>query len=207
MARCVPKNGPLPRHDLWIDQMSLPRLFQTRPDCIPFAGGYLRPDPRKVAAWNRDLPFGRRIGLVWAGNPAHSNDHRRSLPTEALDILAPARPGTCFIGLQVGPRQGEADGRFGGAPGYVNMSARLTDYGETAAALTCLDLLISVDTSVVHLAGALGCPAWVLLPHAPDWRWLSDRDDSPWYRSLRLFRQTRPGDWSEPLRQVASALS
>jgi hypothetical protein len=202
LVRCVDKAAAPPAHDLWVDQMSLPRLFGTRVETIPAAAGYLRSDPAKVAAWRRRLPPDRLIGLVWAGNPAHSNDRRRSLPPGAIARLTPPG-GATFVALQLGPRQTEAHD----IQGALDLSAGLTDYAETAAVLSCLDLLISVDTSVAHLAGALGRPTWLLLPYAADWRWLSDRDDSPWYDSLRLIRQERPGDWDGPLNAVARGLA
>jgi tetratricopeptide (TPR) repeat protein len=198
----VPRTGRLPAYDLWIDQMSLPGLFDTRPDSVPSPGGYLPADPPRIAAWNALLPQagldGRRIGLVWAGNPQHNNDHRRSLPPAALAALLDAR-GPGWVSLQLGPRRGEA--RIADAAPY------LTDYAETAAAIANLDLLITVDTSVAHVAGALGVPCWVMLPHAPDWRWLPSRPDTtPWYDSLRLFRQTVPGDWHGVVARVIAAL-
>ena len=202
LVPCIDKQMVPEPEDLWIDQMSLPLRFATRIDSIPASSGYLQADPVKVATWQRRLPAGRRIGLVWAGNPAHSNDCRRSLPPGALAGWH-APEGSCFIGLQLGARQLEA----AEISGLLDVSVDLTDYAETAAALACLDLLISVDTSVVHLAGAMGRPAWVLLPYAPDWRWLAGRDDSPWYTSLRLFRQSAPGEWSSPLSRVAAALA
>jgi tetratricopeptide (TPR) repeat protein len=194
----VAKDAPLPAYDVWADQMSLPRLFGTRMDSVPLAEGYLRADPGRMAWWRDRLPAGRRIGLAWAGNPAHSNDRRRSLPPGVLRrLLAPGRG--IFVNLQVGPRAAEA--------GLQDMSPLLTDYAETAALIANLDLVLTVDTSVAHLAGALGVPCWVMLPFAPDWRWLLGRDDSPWYRSLRLFRQTRAGDWQAVIDAVRAALA
>lgn len=196
----VDKFAPLPAYDLWIDQMSLPRVFATTPDTVPSPEGWLRADPVAAAAIADSLPRDRRIGIVWAGNPEHSNDRRRSLPPDALSRLAEAA-GDRLISLQVGPRAAEA-GRYG----IPEISAGLTEYSATAAAIAELDLLVCVDTSVAHLAGALGRPAWVMLPYAPDWRWMLGRDDTPWYRSLRLFRQPRPGDWASVIDRVADEL-
>jgi tetratricopeptide (TPR) repeat protein len=194
----VPKDRPLPRFDCWIDQMSLPLACGTRLDTIPSAGGYLRVDPALTAAWREMLPSGAKVGLAWAGNPAHSNDRRRSMPPEVLQRIMDV-PGVHMVNLRVGARASEI--------GLPDLSLRLTDYAETAALIEALDLVVAVDTSVVHVAGALGKPAWVMLPHAPDWRWLLGRDDSPWYSSLRLFRQPVPGDWDTVIAEVVAALA
>jgi tetratricopeptide (TPR) repeat protein len=194
----VPKDTPLPRFDRWIDQMSLPLAYGTRLDTIPSADGYLRADPTRTAAWRAMLPRGTNVGLAWAGNPAHSNDRRRSMPPAALQRIVDA-PGVHVVNLQVGPRAREV--------GLPDLSLRLTDYVETAALIEALDLVVAVDTSVVHVAGALGKLAWVMLPHAPDWRWLLGRDDSPWYSSLRLFRQPAPGDWDAVIAQLVAELA
>ncbi len=193
----VAKDATLPRYDAWIDQMSLPHIFATRPETIPAAAGYLLADPDRVARWRARLPHGGKIGLAWGGNPAHSNDRRRSLPPAAVSRLL-ALVGGSVVNLQVGPRAGEA--------GLADFSPLLKDYAETAALVANLDLVLTVDTSVAHVAGALGVPCWLLLPFAPDWRWMLGRDDTPWYDSLRLFRQPSPGDWDGLLDAVAAAL-
>jgi tetratricopeptide (TPR) repeat protein len=197
----VPKQSPLPRYDAWIDQMSLPRVFRTRPETIPAATGYLRADPVRVAAWRDRLPRGSNwritVGLAWAGNPAHSNDQRRSLPYAALQPVL-AMPGVRCINLQVGEAAKQA--------ALPDLSPLLTDYAETAALIANLDLLVTVDTSVAHVAGALGVPCWVMLPFAPDWRWMLGRNDSPWYAAVRLFRQERAGDWDAVVGRIAAAL-
>ncbi len=207
----VPRAEGLPPHDLWIDQMSLPRLLPPPAggfEPIPRAQGYLAADPDRIAAWRREIGLGVRIGVVWAGNPAHANDRHRSLPQGAaarllrpLHRLAAAVPRLRLVALQHGPRHAEL------APlGIPDLSAGLTDWSDTAALLSALDLVITVDTAVAHLAGALGRPAWVMLPHAPDWRWQLARTDSPWYASLRLFRQAVPNDWDSVVRAAAAAL-
>ena len=193
----VAKDAPLPRYDAWIDQMSLPHVFATRPDTIPSAAGYLRADPARVARWRHRLPDGWKIGLAWAGNPAHSNDRRRSLSPDTVARLLTVC-GSGAVNLQVGARAGEA--------ALLDFSSLLTDYAETAALAANLDLVLTVDTSVAHVAGALGVPCWVMLPFAPDWRWMLGRNDTPWYASLRLFRQTAPGDWDGVIAAVAAAL-
>lgn len=194
---CSARGEAVPRHDAWVDQMSLPHVLATTPENVPLAEGFLRAEPALVAAWDRDLPEGGRIGLVWAGNPTHSEDRRRSLPAALLGTLAPP-PGACFIGLQLGPRAIEAQL----IPGLIDVSGRLTDWAQTAAVLANLDLLVTVDTAVAHCAGALGVPVWLMLPEVPDWRWLPGRDDTPWYGSMRLFRQPAAGDWPAVLAQV-----
>ncbi|MEO9190325.1 MAG: tetratricopeptide repeat protein [Acetobacteraceae bacterium] len=196
----VDKGARLPAYDLWIDQMSLPRVFATMPDTIPGAVGWLTAEPDALASMAASLPPGPRIGIVWAGNQAHSNDRRRSLPSAVVARLADVFV-VPLISLQVGERAKEA-----AAYGFHDLSTRLTDYAATSAAVASLDLLLCVDTSVAHLAGALGTPGWVMLPYAPDWRWLSGRDDTPWYDSLRLFRQPRPGDWTSVIERVAETL-
>ncbi len=194
----VPVNAGLPPYDAWIDQMSLPRVLATGPTTIPSAGGYIAPDPVRVAAWWTTLPAGKKVGVAWAGNPAHSNDRRRSLPRDALAVLL-AAPDTRFVSLQPGPCASDAE--------LPDLSARLTDYAETAALIANLDLVVTVDTSVAHLAGALGVPCWVLLPFAPDWRWRLGCQDSGWYASVRLFRQPVPGAWHDVVAEVVAELA
>jgi hypothetical protein len=195
-VRAVSKFDPLPAYDAWIDQMSLPRAFGTALDSIPHAAGYLTADPDLVAAHAATLPAGRRVGLAWAGNPMHRNDRRRTPPEPVFASLTD-RLGCHFVSL--------VPDRL--LPGVSAPGRRLTDYGETAALIAALDLVITVDTSVAHVAGALGRPAWVMLPHAPDWRWLMSRNDSPWYGSLRLFRQPEPGDWAAVIARIATAFA
>jgi len=148
-----------------------------------------------------------RVGLVWRGNPLHENDADRSLPS--LSLLAPLGrvPGVHFVSLQCGAAQAEAQSPPAGLPLHA-LAEPLSDFADTAAVVAKLDLVIGVDTSVVHLAGALGKPVWVMLPrHKADWRWLQDREDSPWYPGvMRLFRQSQIGDWAPVVEQVAQAL-
>ena len=138
---------------------------------------------------------------VWAGNPAHSNDANRSMPTRCLSPLV-AAAGERLVSLQVGPRSGEIADLFD----IPDRAASLPDFAATARLVAGLDLVIAVDTSTAHLAGALGKEVWLMLPHAPDWRWLLGRDDTPWYARMRLFRQARPGDWDGVIDRVVSAL-
>jgi hypothetical protein len=144
-----------------------------------------------------------RVGLVWSGNPKHGNDRNRSIPlrlmTSILDVDA------TFVSLQMDPRPDDKAALAGS--GMVDQTVHLTDFAETAALVSCLDLVITVDTSVAHLAGALGRPIWILLPYVPDWRWLLDRDDSPWYPTVRLFRQTETREYGSALNRVRTELA
>jgi Flp pilus assembly protein TadD len=182
-----------PPFEMWIDQASLPHAFATTLSTIPAASGYLRADPGRVDIWRARLPTGRKIGVAFNGNAMHRNDRRRSIPLDLIGPL-PDIPGVRFVNLHHGP---SARGL-----GLTDLTALLTDYAETAALIQTLDLVVTVDTSVAHLAGALGKPVWILLPHAPDWRWLLNRSDSPWYSSARLFRQPAAGDWRSVLTQI-----
>ncbi|WP_051669676.1 tetratricopeptide repeat protein [Bryobacter aggregatus] len=182
---------------------SLPYHFRTRLENIPATLPYLLADPERVAEWRKlfaALPAaGRRIGVAWQGNPKHQNDRNRSIPVELLRPLFEL-PGQQFLSLQKGVPKASVPEEL------VDLSSLLLDFGETAAAMESLDLVIAVDTSVAHLAGAMGKQVWTLLPYAPDWRWLLHRDDSPWYPSMRLFRQPIAGDWRSVVRELRRAL-
>lgn len=198
VAECVGRSSS-PAFDLHCPLGTLPLAFRTRIDTIPLAEGYVpAPPASRVKAWEDRLehrlgPRTRfRVGLVWAGNPDHKNDHNRSMALRALAPLLDCD--VQFVSLQKGVR--DQDRAFlGERSDIVDLTHHLTDFSETAALISCLDLVISVDTSVTHLAGALGAPVWTMVPFNPDWRWLLNRDDSPWYRSMRLFRQSERGDW------------
>jgi hypothetical protein len=159
------------------------------------------PELPRVARAN---PDDLKIGLVWAGNPTQQNDRHRSIPLEVLRPLL-AWTAAIFYSLQV--KQGPASGPHPLESRLVDLSPLIHDYSDTAALVNQLDLVISVDTSVAHLAGALGSPVWLLLPFAPDWRWLLGRADCPWYPTMRLFRQPQPGDWAAVVRQVEGELA
>jgi Tetratricopeptide repeat len=187
----------------------LPRLAGTRLETIPAAVPYVHAEPVKSALWaerlNALLPRGyRRIGIVWAGRLTHTADHNRSM---ALATLAPlsqlAR--IVLVSLQKGPAQAQIGGYWGRAS-LINLGPEIRDYADTMAILEGLDLLVTVDTSVGHLAGAMGKPVWIMLPYAPDWRWLLDRSDSPWYPSVRLFRQKKPQNWGTLVADIAAEL-
>ena len=201
-----------PDHDLQCPLMSLPLAFGTTLDTIPANIPYLHADPARVGAWRSrlaDLP-GSRIGLVWAGSSrmgqavSVATDQRRSVRLSALAPLASV-PGCSFVSLQVGPPGREARSPPAGMI-LRDPTSELLDFAETAALVANLDLVISVDTAVVHLAGAMGKPVWLLNRFDTCWRWLLNRDDSPWYPSLRQFRQPRSGDWDTVIRGVRDAL-
>ncbi|MFL5251548.1 MAG: glycosyltransferase family 9 protein [Rhodopila sp.] len=200
----------VPGHAAHCRLSSLPYLFRTQLDTIPAEIPHLKADPARVAHWRQRLgatlpPGIKRIGLAWTGRPTHPNDRRRSVPLSMLLPVAEAGP-AAFVSLQkpFPVRDHETMMQF---PYMTDLSDELKDFGETAALIENLDLVVTVDTSMGHLAGALGKPVWILIPKAADWRWLLDRDDSPWYPTARLFRQQKPGDWEEPLRRLRDALS
>jgi hypothetical protein len=188
--------------------MTLPASFNTELQTIPAMVPYLHPDPQLLEQWaaKLDSTCGQfRVGLAWAGNPTHRRDRRRSLPLNLLEPLSVAKD-TTFVSLQLGPASAQARHPPLGLT-LLDFTSELRDFADTAALIANLDLVIAVDTAVVHLAGALAKPAWVMIPRSPDWRWLLDRDDSPWYPTLRLFRQKTSGDWPEVIQRVSDALA
>ena len=200
----------VPGHAVHCRMSSLPYLFGITPETIPAPVPYLKADPTRIAAWRERLdsllPRGRkRIGLAWTGRPTHPNDRRRSIRLERLLPLARAGD-AAFVSLQkpFPDQDREVMREF---PFMSDLSNELTDFGETAALVENLDLIITVDTSMGHLAGALARPVWVMVPKAADWRWMLDREDSPWYPTMRLFRQGRPGEWDPVLDRLRGALS
>ena len=201
-AAVVDRDAPLPPHDLWVEQMSLPWLLGTTLETIPSPRGDIAADPARVEAWRARLPAGRKVGIVWSGNPVHPNDARRSMQTTEIAPLLKVA-GWTPVSLQVGPRSGEVETLFG----IADHAAALRDFQETAALVECLDLVIAVDTAVAHLAGALGKPVWVMLSATAEWRWLAGRRDTPWYATLRTFRQSTLGDWSGVVTEVAGELA
>ncbi len=200
----VRQRDPLPAFDLYCPLMSLPIGCGTTLDTVPCAVPYLRTNPAKVWAWQDRLGPKTRphVGLVWSGSTTHQADHLRSLMLSDLLDSLPAE--FEYISLQKEIRPGDMDAVQ--PSGMAHFGDDLLTMDDTAALCACMDLVIAVDTSVAHLAGALGLPVWVLLPHMPDWRWLLERSDSPWYPSARLYRQQRAGDWSAPLAQVRADL-
>lgn len=195
--------------DYWSPPLSLPYYCQTRLATIPLDIPYLSAAPQLTEAWAQRLPLRPdsqlRVGLAWQGNPRFENDAERSLVS--VEILRPlmAVIGVQFISLQQGPGQDQLP-RAGFE--VLPLGAGLEDFADTAALIANLDMVISVDTAVAHLAGAMGKTCWLLLPdYRADWRWLIARTDTPWYPSMRLFRQRRGGGWPEVITSVAAALS
>jgi tetratricopeptide (TPR) repeat protein len=204
VAQVVTPDAPMPEHDKLTPLLSLPLAFGTTVENIPAQVPYLRvPEPR-IARWAARLgPRMRpRIGIAWWGS---QHIPRRSM---AIGTLAPVlrMPGLDFHALQKDFPPGDRDWLVA-HPLAADHSAALEDFADTAALIAHMDLVISIDTSAAHLAGALGVPVWIMLPFSPDWRWLREREDSPWYPTARLFRQTRRGDWDDVVRRVAEALS
>jgi len=201
-----PTGARLPPFDVWCPLLSLPRIFGTQLDSIPAAAPYLAARPAVAERWARRLAglTGLRVGLVWSGNARHINDFRRSIDFQRLRPLFDVS-GVSWVSLQVGQQAAELAAL---PPGNVtDLSAELTDFVETTGAIRNLDLVIAVDTAVAHLAGAIAKPTWLMLAYAPDWRWLLDRDDSPWYPSLRLYRQRALSDWDGVIARVAADLA
>ncbi|SDD61444.1 glycosyltransferase family 9 protein [Paraburkholderia lycopersici] len=195
-----------PAFDVHCELMSLPMVMRVELADLPGPVPYLSADPQRVEKWRRrlaDLP-GMRVALVWAGRPTHVNDANRSLSLAQLAPLAQA--GVTFLSVQKGPASAQADSPPPGMT-IVSLSDEIQDFEDTAAIVSVADLLISVDSSPVHLAGALGRPVWVMLPFVPDWRWLLGRSDTPWYPRTRLFRQPSRGDWGGVMASMASELA
>jgi tetratricopeptide (TPR) repeat protein len=207
VSAAVARGEPLPPYDVHCPAGSLPLALRTEVATIPVDIPYLAASAERIDKWRpriESLPS-PRVAIAWSGQPTHLNDRNRSIALARLAPLLAAGKGS-FIGIQRDLRQGDADllARF---PNVMHVGADLDDFDDTAAVAALADLVISVDTSVVHLAGAMGRPVWVLLPFQPDWRWMLDRDDSPWYPTARLFRQPTPGDWESAVAQVAVALA
>jgi hypothetical protein len=189
---------PVPRYDKHCPLMSLPAILGIGVERFAGSVPYLRADPATVSIWRErlaELP-GPRVGVVWAGNPVYPADRKRSMP---FAVLAPllALPGVSFVSLQMGEAAAAGLGRFA-----FDAAPLIGDYADTAALMMALDLIISVDTSAAHLAGALGRPVWLLNRADTDWRWLLERSDTPWYPSMRIFRQPVPGDWASVVSEV-----
>ena len=206
IAEVVASDAPMPPFDVQLPLLSAAGALEVRATAIPATVPYLTADPARTAALRHELartPARLRVGLSWAGRPQHANDRRRSAPLAAFAPLF-ALPGVAWYSLQ--QRDGEDQiATVPAAQALVLHEAR-NDFDAKAALVMALDLVISVDTSHAHLAGALGRPVWVLLPFAPEWRWQLDRGDSPWYPTARLFRQPAPGDWAGVVAKVRAAL-
>lgn len=204
----VPQGAPLPHVDLHLPLMSLPNVLGTRLHALGGDVPYLAADPLKVAGWKARLGQTRdlNVGVVWSGNPDHKSDRRRSIAAASV-LPAFAMPGVRLFSLQKDPRADDRGTLHALAGSVTDLAPELADFTETAAAIAALDLVIAVDTSVAHLAGALGRPVWMMTPYALDWRWLRDRADSPWYPTMHLFRQSVPKVWDDVLARIRAELS
>jgi hypothetical protein len=201
----ISKGNPLPVFDYHCPLLSLPLAFGTRLETVPSATPYLRASSQAVMNWNARLgPRSHpRIGLAWSGRSTHKNDHNRSIGLSSLLPLLGFD--ATYVSLQQDVRAAEAT-VLQERSDLLHFGDQLKNFADTAALMSNLDLIISVDTSVAHLAGALAKPIWVLLPFIPDWRWLLDRDDSPWYPTARLFRQDDTREWGNVIARVHAAL-
>jgi TPR repeat len=195
--------GEVPGHfDFHAALMSVPRILKTTVQTVPANVPYIRASVDRASYWAGRLPKDgtRKIGIAWAGRPEHPNDRRRSIGVDLLSPFAQS-PGVTFVTIQPRPANVPTP-----ALPLLDFGPELKDFSDTAALISQLDLIVSVDTSVAHLAGAIGRAVWLLLPFSPDWRWLMRRSDTPWYPSMRLFRQERLGDWAGVVQRVVGEL-
>jgi len=191
------------KYDLYVPLLNLPGIFNTTADNIPAPIPYLSAKEPKVAHWRNKIGTDAfKVGLVWAGNPIHTNDHNRSCALQNFTPLAEIKNVKLFS-LQKGPGI-EQIKSWQGDTGLIDLGQDFEDFTDTAAAIENMDLIISVDTSVIHLAGAMGKPVWTLLPFMSDWRWMMERQDCPWYPTITLFRQKQHGNWKELFHRVAN---
>jgi hypothetical protein len=207
VAAAVSREQPLPEYDVHASVMSLPRLLGTTVETVPQNVPYIAANSELAAMWAERLRTysGFRVGLVWAGSRGHRNDRTRSM---SLDDLAPltAIPGCQFFSLQIGSGADQIE-RWRRCGRLVDLGPEAGTLESCAAAIAKLDLIISIDSAPAHLAGAMGRPVWVLLPYVADWRWLRNGEFTPWYPSMRLFRQGEPGDWQSVVNRVVWELS
>ena len=202
--KVVIKGAPLPPFDVYAPMMTLPRIFDTTLDTVPAEVPYMSPPELHAVALPAVLGGQKKVGISWAGKPTHKNDGNRSCALSHFLELT-GLPGHTFYSMQ--KWEASADLLAHSCEALVmDVGARLEDFADTAAVVQQLDLVITVDTALAHLAGALAKPVWVVLPFAGDWRWLDGSEISPWYPSMRLFRQRRPGDWDEVFRRVRGLL-
>jgi tetratricopeptide (TPR) repeat protein len=206
VASCHVRGEALPAYDVYCPLGSLPLALKTEPSTIPADIPYLRADDTRVAKWRPAIEVlpGKRIALAWAGHARHPNDHNRSIDLKLIEPLF-ALEGISFISIQRELCEGDA-ALLAQHNNVTHVGDKLADMADTAAIATLADLTIAVDTSVVHLAGAMGREVWVLLPFSPDWRWTLTSERTPWYPQARLFRQATPGDWPTVIAAVRGAL-
>jgi len=207
LSEIVHFGDPLPHFDIHCPLMTLPLVFRTTLETIPAPIPYLKADPQLTAHWQQKMPPDPnrpRIGIVWAGAPNNKNDRNRSMSLDHLAPLAQVKNAR-FFSLQKGPAAAQTARPPKGLD-LTDFTQEITDFADTAAIAANLDLIIAVDTSVAHLAAALGKPTWIMIPYMPDWRWLRDRSDSPWYPTLKIFRQSRNRTWREVIEKITEAL-
>jgi len=207
IERLVPEGEALPTFDVQAPLLSLPGIFHASLETIPVHTPYFFAAPQAVGQWRGELGAigGRKIGVVWHGDPRQENNRARSIPLRCFEPLA-GLPGVGLVSLQKGAGAEQLQDAAGRFP-IAEVGSRLNDFMDTAGAIMNLDLVIACDTAVAHLAGALGARVWVALCYVPDWRWLLDRDDCPWYPTMRLFRQKQPGDWPGVFAEIKTALA
>ncbi len=206
VTQALPKGAPLPAFDYHCPLMSLPLAFKTDLRNVPASVPYIRSDPARVAAWRAKLPSADkpRVGLVWGGSAALKNDRRSMALSEMLPLV---RDWAAWVSLQKEVRETDA-ALLQARADLIHFGDQLTDFGDTAALVELMDIVVTIDTSVANLAGAMGKAVWILLPWNPhDWRWMLDREDSPWYPTARLFRQSADGDWAGVVRRIDAELA
>jgi hypothetical protein len=196
---------PAAAYDHYVPLMSLPALFNLMPSILPGRAPYIVAAPEKIDRWRNGLISSKlKIGLVWSGRPQHTNDRNRSCALmELLPLLR--MKGANFFGLQKGAGAEQIQSLPDGIS-FTPLGEELNDFSDTAAVIANLDLVISVDTAVAHLAGAMAKPVWVMIPFIPDWRWGMQRHDTDWYPTMRLFRQPRFKDWSSVVKRLCAEL-
>jgi FKBP-type peptidyl-prolyl cis-trans isomerase 2 len=208
VSRVIARGEELPDFEVHCPLLSLPLVFGTKLKTIPAKIPYVNTDPALVRKWRSKIEQDKsavKVGLVWAGNPKLKFGHSRSCPIGTFSKLA-QRSDVVFYSLQKGEAEGQAKNPPEGIK-LIDTSEEIHDFSDTAAIIKNLDLVISIDTSAAHLAGSLGKPVWVLLPFVPDWRWMTTREDSPWYPTMRLFRQPAAGDWESVINHIKDALN
>jgi tetratricopeptide (TPR) repeat protein len=210
LAKIVTSWDQAGEYDFYVPLSGLPRLAGITTENIPNKWPYLSVKPEQIAFWREKLdrlaaPGKRRIALVWAGRPTHKNDRKRTLKLSQFSALF-ALPGITLITVQKGEQISQAGSYYGAAP-LLNLGPEIDDFTDTMAILKNVEHLVTIDTSVAHIAGAIGVPTSLVLPYAPDWRWLLNRSDTPWYQSVKLYRQQKPYDWLGVIENVAKDLS
>ena len=205
VTQLLQEGDPLPAFDYHCPLASLPLAFNTDLHSIPSRIPYIGSDPARVAAWRNELGVTTkpRVGLVWSGSTAHRNDRNRSIAF--AEILAVVGDWAEWTSLHKDVSESDA-ALLASRKDVRHLGGRLRSFADTAALVELMDVVVTVDTSVAHLAGAMGKPVWILLPFNPDWRWLLDREDSVWYPSARLFRQPALGDWAPAVRRLSENL-